>query len=538
MPDNKTLYVIDLRDSFSPKLKKADKNFKTFDKTVKKGTSKSGGIGGFASMMSGGLLAGGLAGLGVALIAGTKKVISMGAAMEQTRVSFEVLLGDKGKSREMIDNLNAFANVTPFVNDALFDSTKKLLSFGFAQEKVLPTLKMLGDVAGGDQQKLDALTTAFARTSANGRLMGMELDMMIDRGFNPLNIIAEKTGKSMLQLRKDMSKGLISFDQVQDAFITATSEGGQFFNMMEKQSESFGGLASTIQGKLGLMFTTAGEGLSNALKPLLKGFISFIDMLPRLDFSKLIKSFKDIFKGITTIIEPLKKIFSLFDSGTESVDVFQSVINILAANIRALTIPIRFLAMAMSEVIDFFTEAIDLSKSFSQNVSSVFENLLKRLRPVIDSFQGIGNVLAGAFTMDPVQVAEGVAQFNKGFEAITSGIKNVVGAEIKGFTDIFETKAKAATGGTDLSALTDFGLLTGGAGATGAAGGAAAGKKSSVSGNVAGVSSGGIKNVTLNIDKLVEEITFSSTTTNDLNGLKEMVTRVLVEAATDATRLI
>lgn len=539
MADNKTLYVIDLRDGFSPKLAKADKRFKKFDNTVKQGTSKSGGIGGFSSMLAGGLMAGGIAAIGLAAVAGAKKIITMGAAMEQTRVSFEVLLGDKGKSKEMIENLNAFANVTPFVNAALFDSTKKLLSFGFAQEKILPTLKMLGDVAGGDQQKLDSLTTAFARTSANGRLMGMELDMMIDRGFNPLNIIATKTGKSMLELRKDMSKGLISFDQVQDAFITATSEGGKFFNMMEKQSESFGGLTSTIQGKLGLLFTTAGEGLSNALKPLLRGFISFVDMLPRFDLSKLAQSLKGIFVGITVILRPLKQLLGLFGKGVSFVDALQTSINLLAAGIRAVTLPFRVLFGVLDKVINMFDGAIDKSKSFKENIISSFNAIIKALDPVLLAFSGIGSVISGALTMNPAQISGGIEMFKSGFSTIFSGVKDVISAEVKGFKDIFATGLKKGEGTADLKALTDFGLLTGG-GAVGGGSvtGGAGGKTSTVSGNVAGVSSGGIKNVTLNIDKLIEEITFSSTTTTDLNSLKEMVTRVLVEASTDSTRLI
>jgi hypothetical protein len=55
-------------------------------------------------------------------------------------------------------------------------------------------------------------------------------------GFNPLTIISEKTGKSISQLKDEMSAGAITVDMVFDAFASATAEGGGKFNgMLERQ---------------------------------------------------------------------------------------------------------------------------------------------------------------------------------------------------------------------------------------------------------------------------------------------------------------
>jgi len=517
--ENKSLYVIDLKDAFSPKIKRADASFNKFDNSVKKGTSKQGGIGGFASMMSGGVLAGGLVALAAGAVLAGKEIISLGASMEQTRVEFEVLLGSKGASKQMIENLNEFANVTPFVNDALLDSTKKLLNFKFSQEKVLPILKMLGDVAGGNKEKLDGLTTAFARTSANGRLMGMELDMMIDRGFNPLNNISKKTGKSILELRKDMSKGLITFDQVQDAFITATSEGGQYFNMMDKQSKTFSGLTSTIKGKLGLMFTTMGEGFTNSLKPLLEGFVAFLDMLPRLNLKPLADSFRMVKNIYIEMLSPFKEFFGGLDANLTLLELFQLGINRLAVLMRVGLTPFRLMAAAVSFL------------------SQPFEDIVKDLEPVVDAFKGLGNLMFGVVSFNPAMIAKGVSQFKTGFGKIASGVKDLATKELEAYRDIFATGLKGETGkGFDMAALTDVSLLRGAGGAKGAGGPGAKGTKRS---SIAGISSGGVKNVELNIDKLIEQINFNNTNIKeDFDTLKEQVTRILVEASTDATRLI
>ena len=53
------------------------------------------------------------------------------------------------------------------------------------------------------------------KMSAAGKLMGQDLNQMINAGFNPLQIMADKTGKSIAALKDEMSKGAISAEMVQ-----------------------------------------------------------------------------------------------------------------------------------------------------------------------------------------------------------------------------------------------------------------------------------------------------------------------------------
>lgn len=62
---------------------------------------------------------------------------------------------------------------------------------------------------------------------------------MINAGFNPLEVIAKKTGKTLGELKKEMEKGAISAKMVEEAMKDATSEGGRFFNGMELASKTF-----------------------------------------------------------------------------------------------------------------------------------------------------------------------------------------------------------------------------------------------------------------------------------------------------------
>jgi tape measure domain-containing protein len=195
----------------------------------------------------------------LALLGGT--ALKTAAEFEDLRTSFEVLTGSAEKGAKVFERLRNFAASTPFETAQLAKATKTMLSFGFTVEESSDTLRMLGDVAMGNGQKLDTLTLAFSRIVSNGKAMGQEINMMIDQGFNPLQILSEKTGKSMSVLKDEMAKGAITADMIRDAFVTATSEGGQFFGGMEKGSQTLSGVFSTFSDNVTGALAVLGEEL-------------------------------------------------------------------------------------------------------------------------------------------------------------------------------------------------------------------------------------------------------------------------------------
>lgn len=216
-----------------------------------------------------------LAGLGVGFGAakiteGIKNIaanaLKASSDFEQAGVQFGVMLGDAKKAQRLVNEIQDMANVTPFETQDLLDASKTLLNFGINVQDILPDLRMLGDIAGGDKQRMQSLTLAFSQMSSAGRLMGQDLLQMINAGFNPLQVISEKTGKSMAVLKDEMSDGKITVEMVRQAFIDATSEGGRFYGMMNKQSETLEGKLSTMRDS----YTLLTRAISDLAVPAIK----------------------------------------------------------------------------------------------------------------------------------------------------------------------------------------------------------------------------------------------------------------------------
>lgn len=158
--------------------------------------------------------------------------------IDSVEKSFAALLKSEDKAKEMIGGLKELS-IKSGLNT--YGTAQTLLGFNVDAEKILPTLKSIGDITMGNNEKFSSMTLAFAQMSAAGRLMGQDLNQMINAGFNPLQVISEKTGKSIAVLKKEMEQGAISSEMVADAFATATAEGGRFYNMLEKQNTGIRG---------------------------------------------------------------------------------------------------------------------------------------------------------------------------------------------------------------------------------------------------------------------------------------------------------
>ena len=147
----------------------------------------------------------------------------------------------------MLKEIGDFANHSPFGKMELVEGAQQMLNFGVSTEKVLPLMKQLGDISGGNKDKFASLSLVMGQVSSTGYLMGQDLLQFINAGFNPIQELSTMTGKSVSDLKDMMSKGQITAENVAQAIAHATGEGGKFHGMMEAKSQTLEGKLSTLQ---------------------------------------------------------------------------------------------------------------------------------------------------------------------------------------------------------------------------------------------------------------------------------------------------
>lgn len=169
------------------------------------------------------------------------------ASIETYQTSFEVMTGSAEKAAEVIDRLKKVGAETPFELSDLADTTQLLMNYGLTADEAMDKMMMLGDISQGSADKMSRIAMAYGQMSSAGKVQLEDVKQMIEAGFNPLQEISESTGESMSSLYDRISKGTISVDEITASMERATSEGGKYYQSMEKQSQTFDGMISTLK---------------------------------------------------------------------------------------------------------------------------------------------------------------------------------------------------------------------------------------------------------------------------------------------------
>gem|GEM_PF-3467790 len=310
------------------------------------GHSKEGGLGG---------VLGGLA-FGAGAFEIGKNALGLSAERESNQVNLGVMTGSANVGNKLLGDITAMADVTPFESRDLLQSGQMLLQFGMTADRVMPSLQQLGDISGGNAEKLQQLTLAFGKVTAEGKMSGRELEEMIYAGFNPLTVIAEKTGISMANLHKAMEHGAITTQMVQEAMNAATGAGGRFHDLMLKNSETLGGKWSTFMDLAHHRLRSFGDLLS----PVAKGLMSFD--------SGLLGSVP----GMIAVGTALVGFTIIMGSATFSTNMFTSAMKLMTMAIEENPLGVWLVAIGAAVAL-----VIGLYKMFTEKQETVVEGFVK-----------------------------------------------------------------------------------------------------------------------------------------------------------------
>lgn len=381
------------------------------------------------------------AGAGVAAVA--KMGIEYNAQMQSYQTAFTTMLGDAEKAQKLTDNLKTLAAKTPLAMTDLADASQILLAFGSSADELPDQLKRLGDVAQGDAQKLGTMATAFGRIQSNGYASLEEINMMIDQGFNPLQIIADKTGESMAEVRDRVSAGKVSFEELSDALQTATNEGGQFYNAMENQSKTFEGQMSTLKDNVSALAGSLTEDLFAGLaETALPQVNTWVDELLTAAETEGIAGVVDtagtvLSEALTAILDATP---SFIESATSLVSSFLSAVQEMGPQITdgaiavIMTLAQGFVSMIpeiistagtliaglISGIADHFPEIISTAGTLIKNMASGLIDAIPNIILAIGDL--IGALIKAIFETDWIQVGKDI------INGLINGIGAMAGA--------------------------------------------------------------------------------------------------------------
>ena len=243
-------------------------------------------------------------------------LIGGNAEFEQSMTSFEVLLGSAEEAQKKMDELEQFAAVTPLAMDDVTKATNLLLGYGVAADDVVDTMSRLGDLSQGNAEKFGRVTLAYGQMLAKGKVTGEEMRQMVEAQVPLLQGLADYLQVSTAKLQDMVSDGAVGIDDLNGAIRAMTSEGGKFFGMMEKQSQTMSGMWSTLSDEAEIFSRKVGEETFGYLKGELNALMAEIDRMSESgELDKLASEIgADIAGTVKTCAELVKIIFEMRDA--------------------------------------------------------------------------------------------------------------------------------------------------------------------------------------------------------------------------------
>lgn len=182
----------------------------------------------------------------VALSKLASDIIYVRGAFQQLEMAFETMLKSKEKASALMAQIIETAAKTPFDLQGVTNGAKQLLAYGTEAKDVNDTLIRLGNIASGLSIPLGDMIYLYGTTQTQGRLFTQDVRQFMGRGIPLVKELSNELGKTEQQINEMVTAGKIGFPEVERVIHNMTNEGGQFYNLMERQSASLSGQISNL----------------------------------------------------------------------------------------------------------------------------------------------------------------------------------------------------------------------------------------------------------------------------------------------------
>lgn len=264
-------------------------------------------------------------------------VIRVRGEFQKTQVAFETMLGSKAKAETLMSQMVQTAAKTPFDLQGVADGAKQLLAYGTSAENVNDTLVRLGNIASGLSIPLGDMVYLYGTTQTQGRLFTQDVRQFMGRGIPLVKELASMLGKTEQEINKMVTAGQIGFPEVEKVIKKMTDEGGRFYNLMQKQSETLSGQISNLGDAWDGMLNSIGEdtqSLSSKTISMATIAVEHYEEIGRILIG-LISTY-GAYRAATIAYYAISKTYGVYDIATKELQFAATVKNIAAT--KAMTV--------------------------------------------------------------------------------------------------------------------------------------------------------------------------------------------------------
>lgn len=186
------------------------------------------------------------------------------AQIERLGVQMEVVFGNKQDASGMFSEIQQYAVKSPFSVTQTSEMAVLLKQSGIYASDLMDTLKMIGDLASGNEEKFRRISNNFAQIKALGYAQTRDLREFANAGIPIYEALAKHLGVAQQNVRSMVQDGKITSEIITETFKELTSEGSTFFNSVSKGSKTYAARMTNLQDVKNISLSKVGNALFNA----------------------------------------------------------------------------------------------------------------------------------------------------------------------------------------------------------------------------------------------------------------------------------
>lgn len=187
-------------------------------------------------------------------------------------ISLKAILQSGEKATELFNQIKSLSVISPFQFKDLIGYAKQLSAYQIPNSELFDTTKRLADLSAGLGVDMNRIILAYGQVRSAAFLRGQELRQFTEAGIPMVQALADKFSQlenrvvSTGEVFDKISKRQVPFEMVKEVMEDLTDEGGRFYMMQEKQSESLQGKISNLRDAYDIMLNSIGEANDGILK--------------------------------------------------------------------------------------------------------------------------------------------------------------------------------------------------------------------------------------------------------------------------------
>ena len=193
-----------------------------------------------------------------------KAAVQAYAEIESIKTQLGVVFSNQTQADAMFGQISQYAVKSPFGVQQTSELAVLLKQSGVYASDLMNTLKMLGDTAGGNMEKMKRIANNYAQIVSIGKASMLDMRQFAYAGIPIFEAVSKELGVSQQELRKLISDGKVTADIVEKVFKDLTGINGIFENATEKGAQTLKARLQNLSDAKQLALGALGERAVNA----------------------------------------------------------------------------------------------------------------------------------------------------------------------------------------------------------------------------------------------------------------------------------